>query len=482
MALIVLALAEIFVDVLEAGAAYEAASSLGIEMAEAAVVEGESVAFATEGASAETVVSSAETTLAGTEGQTLGDFSTSQAAAHAQLESWGISGAMQTRVAGGARFMVDNSLQITALSGAEMGGMYASGHDHLGMSNMHQPFGVMARPPKRPGQPLAPDPKVPRGGGGHNPKRPGSGGGGTPNRPRGGGGGNPKRPAPGGSGGGGGGGRPPTPPQTPKRPEGHPHRAPWGPGDNHDVFGASKIKSKSSENTDFGSMPRNPTGISKTTTRTHRFCTNNGTLTKALNIATNDSYIVKANSIIEPVGADAGARNNPDGDTSHDVMLFDQFAAIYNLFTVRRCRIRVDFSNADHSADVAASISDGVIVGIALVDAPANLTEPGHYQELADTKWRVLGPEGVATMTHMVDVGKWFGVPKVMSDDTLRLSTTAGTGDIDAGVPSQALFWHIFFHATRRGGPVDAQGITIDLTVTCDYDVTWSEPKAVAQS
>lgn len=463
-------MAAVFVDILEAGAAYEGATVMGVEMAETATVEGE-IFYATE---------------EGLEAVNIGEFTSQQEAAHAQLQSWGISGGMQTSAARGARGILDNKLQMLLLQSGEIGALHQIGGFHalkqgtLGQNQLARPFGLIPGAPKRPGPPVGGDPKrPPRGpGGGGNPKRPG-GGPGAPKRPKGGGGGHPKRP---GGGDGGGGGRPP-PPHTPKKPEGgQHHRAPWAPGDEHDVFGATKTKSKSEES-DSASMPRNPTGIAKTTTRTHRFCTNHGKMFLGLNNANNDSYVVKANSIVEPVGADAGARNTPDGDTNHDAMLFNQFNAIYQLFTVRRSRIRVDFSNADHSGDTAAALgSDGTVVGIAILDSSANLVTAGHYQELADTKWRGLGPEQVATMTHAVDIGKFFGVPKVMSDDTLRMSATAGTGDIVDNVPPQPLFWHIFFHSSRKEGPLDAEGIIIDLTITVDYDVTWSEPKAVAQS
>lgn len=464
------AVAAIFVDVLEAGAGYEAAATLGVEMAETATVEGE-VFY--------------ETGAIGSEAVNIGDFTSAQASANAQLSAWGIDGAMQTRLATGARGVLDNKLQMSLLQAGEigafhdMGGFHALSNGTLGQNQLARPFGVIpgSGPRKRAGAGGEPAPKRPRGGGGGNPKRPAEPpGGGTPKKPRG--------PGGGGAGGGGGGGGRPSPPRTPKRPGqgvGRHHRAPWAPGDKHDVFGPSKSKSKSKKST-LKKMPRNPSGLSKTLTRTHRFCTNNGALLTLATTPLNDSYVVKANSIIEPVGADAGARNTPDGDTSHDALLFNQFAAIYNLITVRRCRIRVDFYNADHLANITGNTSDGMVVGIALLDNSTLLTVPGHYQELADTKWRGLGPEQTATMTHSVDVGKWFGVPKVMSDDTLRMVSTAGTGDIVDNTPSQPLFWHIFAHASRRLGAVDADDIVIDLCITCDYDVTWSEPKAIAQS
>lgn len=226
----------------------------------------------------------------------------------------------------------------------------------------------------------------------------------------------------------------------------------------------------------FSTHQKTPEMFPKKIKKTLRWSSNLGALTvshtnAAPNVAT--ATIVNANSCKDPGGAFA---THGTVDT-HEPLGWTQYKAMYDNYVVTAARMRVDYFVDEPSTTDGPAELDAVCIGIAL--KPSGTVDPvaGHYQEYYDSVWQVAGPEHVGRLTYDFDAAKFFGVSEssLVADSALR-AATATPDD-----PSNRAYFHIFGHHMKETG-LSENATRIRLIVTVEYDVTFFEPKGVAQS
>jgi hypothetical protein len=203
----------------------------------------------------------------------------------------------------------------------------------------------------------------------------------------------------------------------------------------------------------------------KTRRQTLRWCTNSAGLASG---ATNDEVgvkTIKLNDLINPGGSFS--------DT-HEPLGFSQMAAIYDQYVVNNVNIRVDWFCNEESGGTTSNNFEAVICGLALKDDATPLTVAGHYQELNYTQWIALGPEQTGRQTMSIKPNRFFGIPdkQIKSESTLR-------GIIGGASPTNQLYLHLFVHEIAH----DLAGFaSVEPCVTIEFDVTFMEPKDIAQT
>lgn len=155
----------------------------------------------------------------------------------------------------------------------------------------------------------------------------------------------------------------------------------------------------------------------------------------------------------------------------HEPLGFTQMSAIYSRYAVREAVIRVDYVNKSPSD----SSPDAITLGIALKDDTTTLTTHGYYEELDHTTWHVVPAEGVGTIYLRIKPYEFFGIPakQIYSDNDYIQLIGAGSDGVNT------LYAHIFYHRMNNTSVVEE---TVEFNVAVHYDVTFLEPKDVAQS
>lgn len=258
--------------------------------------------------------------------------------------------------------------------------------------------------------------------------------------------------------------QPPPPTAPPATPEN-----PWVPSggadgigsDRHHLFNHILSTAKNKSTMSRAAFPR----TKKVTLRWSRI-TNN--ITPPGVSAQAGGATFKLNSITNP-----GA-GMPLADT-HEPLGFSQYAAMYENFTVTECRVRWDmFLNEQATAEASAAL-DNVCVGLTPLPTSSILTNIGHYEELEGSVWTTLSPEQCGRLNFSVRPGQFFGVPEkaVLADETLRGTTNAAGGD-----PTNLLYLHVWVHCLDNV----AETPVVDGQITAEFDVVFTEPKALVQS
>lgn len=254
---------------------------------------------------------------------------------------------------------------------------------------------------------------------------------------------------------------PSAPPSTPTNP--------WVPSggadgigsDTHHLFNHILSTAKTKSNMSKAAFPR-----TKKVTMRWSSITNNIS-PPGTSAQTGGAYF-KANSITNP-GAGLPIAN------THEPLGFSQYAAMYENFTVSEVRVRWDmFLNEQATAEASAAL-DNVVVGITPLPTSTILNTIGHYQELEGSVWTTLSPEQCGRLNFAIKPNQFFGIPDkaMLADDTLRGTTTAAGGD-----PSNMLYLHVWVHCMDNV----ADTPVVDGLITAEFDVVFTEPKALVQS
>lgn len=210
-----------------------------------------------------------------------------------------------------------------------------------------------------------------------------------------------------------------------------------------------------------GNMPitRKPNGLPYTRTVVHRVSTNAILLNTASGPNTTSDFVC------------ANALENPFSATNHtgNAMLFDQMVVQYAKYYVKKASIRVDWFNDD--------AVDGAVVGISLKDDTAVLTSTGQYAELGETIYRSLTPKEHTQIALSVEPPKYFGSKTPSSDDRLQVFGTGG--DASDARADDSLYFHLWCCNIDYSL---ATQLKLRAFVTVEYEVIWSEPRALARS
>lgn len=165
-----------------------------------------------------------------------------------------------------------------------------------------------------------------------------------------------------------------------------------------------------------------------------------------------------ANNCFDPYVATGG----------HQPMNFDQWAALYNHYTVVASKIKVEFST------LGTGVSAGMVCGVYLVPTTSLVsTAPGDLMEQALCKWKLKyngatqNGSSLPVITHSMNAKKYFNVTNML-DNTSRLGATV------AASPLEQAYYCVFIGSL----PGDTSNIPVtNLIVTIEYTVIFSEPK-----
>lgn len=171
---------------------------------------------------------------------------------------------------------------------------------------------------------------------------------------------------------------------------------------------------------------------------------------------TANHYVFAANGLYDP--NITGGGHQPAG--------FDQYMTLYELFTVTRAHIKVNFQSAD-STNVQ-------LVGIANRDLATTNPDFGVYIENGGFVWTRLGRAGsgndICTLTQYMDMKK-FGTYKDLIDN----DDNAGT---DSTNPSELQYFHVVMAAGDASTDTAGGWITVEIT----YEVIFRQPRQASYS
>lgn len=206
--------------------------------------------------------------------------------------------------------------------------------------------------------------------------------------------------------------------------------------------------------TNFGYLKQVPILPLKHRCKLYYYSTNTVTFTTG---AAN-AQVFSANGLFDPDITGVG----------HQPMGFDQLMALYEHYTVTKCKIRATLVNE--------AKTDTCTVGISINPDATVETVPGKLIENGLNKrkwlnWGFAGDDKMETeMMMTVDISKINGRPKpIVGDDLFR-------GD-SASNPSEQTYLHVFGF-----NDASAASVTIRFHVVLEYDAVFTEPRKLAQS
>jgi len=169
------------------------------------------------------------------------------------------------------------------------------------------------------------------------------------------------------------------------------------------------------------------------------------------------AYVYSANGLYDPDITGAG----------HQPMGFDQLMALYEHYTVTKCKLTVNFVNED--------TNDNAYVGLAIFpDSTVETTATKLIENgLMKRSWIAPfdgNPKSQTTLSMSVDISRINGRPKpIIGDDLFR-------GD-SASNPSEQTYIHIFGYNNATVNPCQ-----IRFDVILEYEAVFTEPRKLAQS
>jgi hypothetical protein len=173
-------------------------------------------------------------------------------------------------------------------------------------------------------------------------------------------------------------------------------------------------------------------------------------------------YIFRANSCFDP---------NETG-TGHQPLGFDQWMAFYDHYTVLENSIKVTC----HAPGEGVVGTNAGFLAIVLKDNSSSLTgnllnvlaEQGRSKT---TPFTVAGGnKGVVTLSHRVNIRKFFGRTDIMDNSDLK-------GNISLN-PVEQLYWHILVASADNGANLAKCFLFIEM----ELDVQFTEPKYLSTS
>jgi hypothetical protein len=135
---------------------------------------------------------------------------------------------------------------------------------------------------------------------------------------------------------------------------------------------------------------------------------------------------------------------------------FDQIAPMFDHYTVVGAKIRVLFSTASGNGPL--------ICGVHLKDTSSTSTSLLNAMESRSVKSRVLTLEKPVVITFKINLSKFLGRPSILSEDNCR-------GDISSN-PAEQAYFHVFASSADAG----TDGGVVNMQVTIDFIVAWTEP------
>lgn len=193
-----------------------------------------------------------------------------------------------------------------------------------------------------------------------------------------------------------------------------------------------------------------------------RYCV--GVLLNGMTAGTTGIYRFRANSINDPDQTGAG----------HQALGNDQWAALYDHYTVVSARIKTTFNFGEGLNGLPQ------VVGVALEDS-TNLTTATTASEITEQSkapWKLLGmttgKQGPVTVTNTFSAKKFFNI-KDIRDNTDRLGAQFNAN------PTEDVYFTVFAAAYNNTGSIDVDNV-ITAFVEIDYLVMVAEPKYLAQS
>lgn len=178
-------------------------------------------------------------------------------------------------------------------------------------------------------------------------------------------------------------------------------------------------------------------------------------INRTIGVGQADYFTFRANSVYAPTQTISG--HQPRG--------FDQLMLLYNQYTVVGARITV--TAAPNNADGG---DNNFIWGLAQRNSITSLTSNlADYTEGRNVKSRMLS-NGLSTeakvLSMNMNIGKYLGVSKPLSDNTL-------SGNASANPLTEAYF--VLF----SGAPTAAANEKIQYYVNIDYSVVFTKPKVL---
>ncbi len=154
--------------------------------------------------------------------------------------------------------------------------------------------------------------------------------------------------------------------------------------------------------------------------------------------------------------------------TGHQPMGFDQLMLFYDHYTVIGAKINVRAKNDDPSINC--------VFGVDITDTNTSLStfNISRYLENGRKNWRYLGYDTTSAnsgnITYKVNPAKYLGRSNPLSEPQLKGSATTN--------PAEEAFFQI-----AVGSPQSRDGTFVDMVVSIEYLVVFTEPKSnLAQS
>lgn len=152
--------------------------------------------------------------------------------------------------------------------------------------------------------------------------------------------------------------------------------------------------------------------------------------------------------------------------TGHQPAGFDQYMALYELYTVTAAKIKVEGYSLDTTNNQVIAVSNR--------DLAATSNDFRVYVENGATKWCTIGRQGsgndLRTMTMYMDMSK-FGSYK----DLIDSDENAGT---DSSNPAETQYFHCI--VTPGDSAADTAGVVFNVEIT--YEVYFRQPRQVGLS
>lgn len=170
-------------------------------------------------------------------------------------------------------------------------------------------------------------------------------------------------------------------------------------------------------------------------------------------IGTNGTYIFKANDLFDP----------DQTGTGHQPYGFDQMMDFYQRFTVLSSKIKVTgFSN---------TVTGPYFLAVRLVSNTSPTTSPEDFLETSGTKYIPIAQEhGAKSIRHSFSAKSFFGKRFLGASPDFSGNTSAS--------PSELAYFHVVVVPIS---PTDDPGI-VRLTVECDFNTVFTEPKRLINS
>lgn len=167
------------------------------------------------------------------------------------------------------------------------------------------------------------------------------------------------------------------------------------------------------------------------------------------------SYVFRANSIYDPNFTGVG----------HSPMGYDQWAVLYNHYTVVGSKITVKF---DNSGGTGASCN----VGVYLSDhTTVPYTQASEFIEARKGTTKL-----ITNQRNVVSASSWYSAKKFYNVKDIK-DNFARLGGVTGANPTEQAVFIVWLQSAAS-----ATTVNCNVTATIEYIVDWSEPTDLSQS